>query len=475
MSTTPRPLVDILIPGHENMPYTRRLLRSLKQTEGVPCQVFYIDNGTAPYDVGQLVSDYPELVVIRLPRQVGFVRAINAGTAQAMMSPSEYVLWLNNDVEVPANDPGWLARMLEPFADPAVAGVGAVSDHVFGHQNRTQAGEDWIDVPILIGFALCLRKEALLSLSSPFLDEHFGLGNYEDWDISLRLHEKGYRLIVNEQVWLKHKMHATFSKLDVDMPALLSANLRYLVDKWGVDKLRELGIELQTTPAPDATIAAVDPAGPGVVSIADTVDASTPPLDDYASMMPVIDTWEKGQAEFLGGLLFDVLRPQKVIDLGCGPGTYLVPFAARGCTTLGVDGQHANGHGHGVIMHADLRQPFQAPERYDLALCIEVAEHLQPEYAETLVANCAASARMVFWSAAHPGQGGTFHYNERPAEYWERLFAARGFVHHPAEAYICAAIAANPECQKVQWLIPNARLFVRRNIDPIAAGTDSGH
>ena len=94
---------------------------------------------------------------------------------------------------------------------------------------------------------------------------------------------------------------------------------------------------------------------------------------------------------------------------------------------------------------------------YDLALCIEVAEHLQPEYAETLVDNVTRSARVVFWSAAHPGQGGTCHYNEQPPEYWEALFAARGFVHHRLESDIRQAIAHNPECAKVQWLIPKSQ------------------
>lgn len=441
---TTRPVVDILIPGYENLPYTRRLLKSLKQTKDVPCQVFYIDNGSQTYDATRLLNDFPEIVMLRFPRQIGFVRAINAGTAQAMMSPSPFVLWLNNDTEIPAGDGEWLARLLAPFEDEKVGAVGAVSDHVYGLQQREQAGDSWAEVPILVGFALCLRKSALLALPSPFLDEHFGIGNYEDWDISLRLREKGYKLIVNETVWLKHAMHATFGKLNINGDELLATNLKYLVDKWGTEKLGALGIDVETS-----------------ISTADKVDDSLPSLDDYAQMMPIIDTWEKGQAEFLAGLLFDTFKPRRVIDLGCGPGTYLVPFSERGCITLGVDGQHANGHSHGVIMHADLRQPFTPPIEYDLALCIEVAEHLQPEYAETLVENVTRAAPLVFWSAAHPGQGGSYHYNEREPQFWEDLFARRGYVRHPLEGDIRQAIAHSADCQKVQWLIPNARVFVK--------------
>jgi SAM-dependent methyltransferase len=188
---------------------------------------------------------------------------------------------------------------------------------------------------------------------------------------------------------------------------------------------------------------------------------SLPALDDYRGLMPFIEEWEAGQAEFLGARLLDHVCPQSVIDLGCGPGTYLLPFIAAGCWVLGVDAEPEAGRllPEGCFRQLDLRRPLLKLGRYDLALCIEVGEHLQAEYAGQLVANVAAVAPVVFWSAAHPGQGGQHHHHEQPPEDWEALFGRHGYVTHPAEAAVRRAIAENAECQKVQWLIPNARLL----------------
>jgi len=193
-----------------------------------------------------------------------------------------------------------------------------------------------------------------------------------------------------------------------------------------------------------------------------------PALDDYRGLMGFIAEWEAGQAEFLGALLLDTfakqryVRPRSVIDLGCGPGTYLRPFT--GCWVLGVDAEPTAGGQlpEGCFRQLDLRRPLPKLGRYDLALCIEVGEHLQPEFAGQLVANVAAVAPVVFWSAAHPGQGGEHHHNEQPPEYWEALFARHGYGTHPAEAAVRRAIAESPECQAVGWLIPNARLLWQR-------------
>lgn len=188
------------------------------------------------------------------------------------------------------------------------------------------------------------------------------------------------------------------------------------------------------------------------------------PLDDYANLMPLIDRIETGQAEFLGGLLYDLLQPKRVIDWGCASGLYLVPFKRYGCRVLGLDADNASAKQleDEESMLADLRYPIPIPLKFDLALCIETAEHLQPEYADQLVENVAHSADTVFFSAAHPGQGGQNHWNEKTPEYWRIRFDKHGFKPHPLISWVSAAIAENPECRKVSWLIPNAMLLQRK-------------
>jgi len=245
MDTKPNPpLVDIIIPGWENLPLLRRCLRSLEaNTDAAHYNVIYVDNGTEPQEISQLIIDYPKITVVHIPRAVGFVRAVNVGMAFTLMSPSPFVMWLNNDTEIPAGDKEWLARMLAPFEQAQVGAVGPVSDHIYGVQHRDAKlpDGDWIDVPILIGFACMFRKDAIKQIG--FLDERFSPGNYEDWDYCLRLRVLGWKLIINEQVWVEHRMHQTFGKMNIDFNALLNLNLQKLIGKWGAANMAAMGIE----------------------------------------------------------------------------------------------------------------------------------------------------------------------------------------------------------------------------------------
>lgn len=186
-----------------------------------------------------------------------------------------------------------------------------------------------------------------------------------------------------------------------------------------------------------------------------------PPLDSYANLMSFIVNWETGQAAFIGEWLYEHLKPETVIDFGCGPGNYLLPFQGHGCTVLGLDADPHAGQLLDGFWRVDLRLPLNFG-KWDLLLCIETAEHIQIEYVRALMRNISQTAPTVFFSAAHPGQGGQYHYNEQNPDWWEIQFAACGYGLHPLNAEMRAAIAANAECQKVQWLIPNARLFQRQ-------------
>jgi hypothetical protein len=61
----------------------------------------------------------------------------------------------------------------------------------------------------------------------------------------------------------------------------------------------------------------------------------------------------------------------------------------------------------------DLTLPLHAGRTFDLALSLELAEHLPPECAGVLVDSLARLAPAVVFSAAVPFQGGVGHVNER--------------------------------------------------------------
>ena len=122
----------------------------------------------------------------------------------------------------------------------------------------------------------------------------------------------------------------------------------------------------------------------------------------------------------LGGTL------DTVIDVGGGTGAWAAHFHVNGVTTLNIDQYAPPGRGLGARLYADISNGIDCTG-WDLAICLEVAEHLPSTSAEPLVAGL-AKAGTVLWSAATPGQPGVGHIHCQPPEYWAALFAQHGMV-----------------------------------------------
>jgi SAM-dependent methyltransferase len=79
--------------------------------------------------------------------------------------------------------------------------------------------------------------------------------------------------------------------------------------------------------------------------------------------------------------------------------------------------------------------------RFDLALCLEVAEHLPAWHGGKLLDVLTCGQRLIF-SAAHPNQGGVRHVNERVADYWIARLTDRGFRLSTDDEALRAEVAA---------------------------------
>lgn len=190
-------------------------------------------------------------------------------------------------------------------------------------------------------------------------------------------------------------------------------------------------------------------------------------LSAYDGLQSYIMDVEAGQARTLGAWLKTAFHPQSVIDVGCGPGLYLLPFKPE-AQVIGLDGAPASG---AMLEPAEfLREDFRdflanfrpvygAEPPHDLALCIEVGEHLPSYCAAPLVAYLCHMAKVVVFSAATVGQGGLGHINCQLPAYWRGLFAAQGYMTHPLENDLREALAHDPACVGLGWLIHNVMLL----------------
>ena len=133
------------------------------------------------------------------------------------------------------------------------------------------------------------------------------------------------------------------------------------------------------------------------------------------------------------GLLFAKVEVNSVIDYGCATGIWLSECKRLGASTvLGLDGNWVDRRlieiESGEFREHDLGVAKFIPKRkYDLALCIEVAEHIPEVMGERLIESITEASDMVLFSAAVCGQGGTGHISERPQHYWAEQVAIRGY------------------------------------------------
>jgi len=138
-------------------------------------------------------------------------------------------------------------------------------------------------------------------------------------------------------------------------------------------------------------------------------------------------------AERVLPMIIAAVQPNTVIDVGCGVGTWLAVLAENGVADVwGIDGDYVDRALLQIpderFLPHDLTKPVHLERRFNLVLCLEVAEHLPADSAPTLIDSLVSLGPVILFSAAIPYQGGAHHVNEQWPEYWARHFAARGYV-----------------------------------------------
>ena len=137
-------------------------------------------------------------------------------------------------------------------------------------------------------------------------------------------------------------------------------------------------------------------------------------------------------------------NPKSAIDVGAGAGDLVKGFLALDYDAYGIEGldacrQYLVCPQDRMIIH-DLRDPIDMAahgwSRFDICTCWEVAEHLEPEYADMFCENlCLLSDRLLVSACppnprGHPSGGSVGHWNEQPNEYWEKKFRSRNYLRH---------------------------------------------
>jgi len=168
-------------------------------------------------------------------------------------------------------------------------------------------------------------------------------------------------------------------------------------------------------------------------------------------------------AEVVLPIVIDLVTPKSVVDIGCGVGVWLEYFIKNGIEdVLGIDGEWVNESDLHIpkekFRKVDIAKPFSVGRKADLAICLEVGEHLPDASAHELVKSLTDTAPVVLFSAAIPMQPGTNHINCQWPDYWAEIFRSYGYI--PVDA-VRRRVWTDPNVE--YWYAQNALIYVRES------------
>lgn len=162
-------------------------------------------------------------------------------------------------------------------------------------------------------------------------------------------------------------------------------------------------------------------------------------------------------AQLVLPLVSDLFQSRSVVDVGCGTGAWLKAWneVFKLEDYLGIEGPYLEREKvlipRDKIIFKDLKEPVSLDRQFDLVMSLEVAEHLPAANADTFIQSLVSLGGVVLFSAAIPGQEGTYHINEQYPEYWAAIFARYNYV---------AVDCIRPRI----WNNPGVAFYYRQNI-----------
>jgi len=136
------------------------------------------------------------------------------------------------------------------------------------------------------------------------------------------------------------------------------------------------------------------------------------------------------RAPIICNSIIEKFSPKNTIDIGAAVGDLVAYFVEKGIDAYGIEGSRSAESflmcDFDRIHFFDLRFQISCLGRYDLVTCFEVAEHIEPEYADTFFQNLILSNRILM-SAAPPGQKGHGHFNCQEYDFWIGMAESYGY------------------------------------------------
>ncbi|RKY28038.1 MAG: glycosyltransferase family 2 protein [Planctomycetota bacterium] len=220
-----KPRVALIVLTMNNLSDTAVALESLSALTYPNCEIILVDNGSTDDSIPVLRERFPHVTIIENGRNLGFAAGNNAGLEFARTGGADYMMLLNNDIEV---EPDFLDILVEAVeSDPRIGMIGpAIYDFEdrpnnvgwrfnprWGYSIRVRfeeaEGREILDVHTISGCAVMIRRAVYEKIGG--LDERLFL-LVEDVEWGLRCLEAGWRVVTATRAKLWHLNCATIRR-----------------------------------------------------------------------------------------------------------------------------------------------------------------------------------------------------------------------------------------------------------------------
>jgi GT2 family glycosyltransferase len=249
-----RKAIDIIVPVYKSVQLTTRCLNSLADhiqeiATSNPRLIVINDSPDEP-DVREMLEAFARrhsyVTVLENERNLGFVKSVNKGLEIACKAGRDVIL-VNADTET---FPDTLKNLVDAaYSDPQIGFASPRSNNAsfcsLPHLNggatadRAESFRRWKLLsrtmpavhftPTGVGFYLYIKNSVIANFG--FLDPEFGVGYEEENDLIFRANKVGYRAVLVNNAFAYHAGSASFSLLDMDLPAHQGANLQKMVQR----------------------------------------------------------------------------------------------------------------------------------------------------------------------------------------------------------------------------------------------------
>jgi GT2 family glycosyltransferase len=227
--------------------FTRLAVESIRAVTRYPHEIIVVDNGSDAPTIQVLESLAAEhgVRVVYNGRNLGFGGGMNVGMAHAR---GDVVVILNNDVIVTE---GWLEDMIAALETRRTVGCVAprsnvvaseqvlavpyaddVAMHRFAAERRRALRGRGYVAHRVVGFCLCLDRAVIDGIGG--FDPRYGLGNFEDDDLAVRIRAAGWGIFVCDDVFIHHFGSVSFKANALDHRAHMERNWQAFREKWGL-------------------------------------------------------------------------------------------------------------------------------------------------------------------------------------------------------------------------------------------------